>query len=486
MLDIQSRFQCPACKGVLLADAGVCLICGRGYITRDGILDFVGGRLDTQLDAYDYDASHTIDDDSAEIGYLQLRQVAGHRWPASLGAVVEIGCGTGGFSRAMVGHRDATDAVLTDVSLDMLRVCRGHLDRLGIASALPVRFATYSANEACFRDTAFDTCVGASVVHHIADVRGFLADVWRFLKPGGRACFIEPSLRYHRVLAMAFADIIAMLLARDATYTTDRQTLHNWVAEARRGVMLQGDLALLAGYEDKHMFVGEAFEAVALEAGFATAEALPSSRDPDGLGGVGGLLARLRVGEPLAGQVTRLWPSYANRYLSLLNGKDLSLGYLFRLTKSAQPRAASPPARVAPREPRYCEEDELTGGGVPLRWVLTLTAQSAPTELRVKIEGWCLANADLKSVRVTIGAASREAPVWLPRADVHLALNADRSYATWNSLCCGISSELRFDAITPADGDLACSIDLVFDGNRFVPITRGGTLRPGVPFEVAR
>jgi hypothetical protein len=80
---------------------------------------------------------------------------------------------------------------------------------------------------------------------------------------------------------------------------------------------------------------------------------------------------------------------------------------------------------------------------------------------------------------------SREAPVWLPRADVHLALNADRSYATWNSLCCGVSSELRFDAISPAD-DRACSIDLVFDDNRFVPIARGGMLRPGVPFEVAR
>ena len=181
-----------------------------------------------------------------------------------------------------------------------------------------MRFATYSATEACFRAAAFDTCIGASVVHHIADVRGFLADVWRILKPGGRACFIEPSLRYHRVLAMAFADIIAMLLARDPTYTADRQTLHNWVAEARRGVMLQGDLALLAGYEDKHMFVGETFEAVALEAGFATAEALPSSPDPDGLGAVGGLLARLQVGEPLAGQVMRLWPSYAGRYLSLL------------------------------------------------------------------------------------------------------------------------------------------------------------------------
>jgi ubiquinone/menaquinone biosynthesis C-methylase UbiE len=482
MSDIHGRFQCPVCKSAL-PNAGRCLTCGRSYATPDGILDFVGGRFDTQLDADSYDASHTIDDSLAEIDYQRFRHVAGHRWPASLGGVVEIGCGTGGFSRAMIGHRDATDAVLTDVSLDMLRLCRGHLDRLGIASALPLHYATYSANEACFRDAAFDTCVGSSVVHHIGDVRSFLADVWRILKPGGRACFIEPSLRYHRVLAMAFADIIAMLLARDATYTPDRQALHNWVAEARRGVMLQGDLALLAGYEDKHMFVGEAFEALALEAGFATAEALPSSPDRDGLGAVGGLLARLRVGEPLAGQVMRLWPAYAGRYVALLNARDLSLGYLFWLTRSERPHAAPSPARAEARGLR-CEEEEITGGGVPFRWVLTLTAERTATGLRVKAEGWCLAIADLKSVRVTIEGVACEAPVWLPRADVHIALNTDRSYPAWNSLCSGVGSELRFDAVRQGD-EIDCRIDLVFNDNRFVPIVADQTLRIGVPFERA-
>ena len=217
MYATHGRFQCPACKGDLLADTGRCRVCGQDYATQDGILDFVAGRFATQLDAASYDASHTIDDDIAEADYRQFRQAAAHRWPPSLGAVVEIGCGTGGFSRAMIGHGDATDAVLTDVSLDMLRLCRGHLDRLGIGTALPVQFATYSATEACFRDAAFDTCIGASVVHHIADVRGFLADVWRLLKPGGRACFIEPRpalssragdgvRRHHRDAAGARSD----------------------------------------------------------------------------------------------------------------------------------------------------------------------------------------------------------------------------------------------------------------------------------------
>jgi 2-polyprenyl-3-methyl-5-hydroxy-6-metoxy-1,4-benzoquinol methylase len=483
MYATRGRFQCPACKGGLLADTGRCLVCGQDYATGDGILDFVAGRVATQLDAASYDASHTIDDDIAEADYRRCRQAAAHRWPPSLGAVVEIGCGTGGFSRAMIGQGDAIDAVLTDVSLDMLRLCRGHLDRLGIGSALPVQFATYSATEACFR-AVFDTCIGASVVHHIADVRGFLEDVWRLLKPGGRACFMEPGLRYHRVLAMAFADIIAMLLARDPTNTADRQALHNWIAEARRGVMLQGDRVLLADYEDKHMFVGETFEAVALEAGFATAEALPSSPDPDGLGAVGGLLARLQVSEPLAGQVMQLWPGYAGRYLSLLSARDLSPGYLFWLTKSDRPEAAPPSRPTQSRELRRCSEATVTGGGVPLRYVLTLTARRMPEGLQVKVEGWCLTNPDSKSVRLTIEDVSREAPIWLPRADVHLALNADRSYAVWNSLCCGIGSDLWFHGRYPAADTIGCCIDLVFANERLVPIATDVTLRLGVAFEI--
>jgi ubiquinone/menaquinone biosynthesis C-methylase UbiE len=486
MIDTASKFQCPACKGSMAGEAGACCSCGRRYATADGILDFVGGRFATELDVETYDSSHAIDDNGTEVEYQRVRRIAAHRWPASLGSVVEIGCGTGGFSRAMIGHRDATDVVLTDVSKEMLRLCSKHLDRLRIASALPVRFATYSADEACFRDAVFDTCVGASVVHHITDVRAFLADVWRFLKPGGRAFFIEPSLRYHQVLAMACADIIALLLARDATFSAERQQLLNWVAEARRGMLLQGDLALLNAYEDKHMFIGDAFEAMALDAGFATAEALPSTPDPDGLAGIGGLLARLRVGEQLAEQVMWLWRSYAHRYLALLNAKDLSLGYLFWLTKSTQPSSVAAAARPEPPELRDTSEAEVTGGGMPLRWVLSLAAKAAPNGVGLKIHGWCLANADIKSVRVTLDTVAQQAPVWLPRADVHLALNQEGRYTSWNSLCCGVDCDLLFGSVRPAGQKLALSVDLVFADNRYVPIVSEEPLEPGVPLRIGR
>ena len=484
MSDTQNKFQCPVCKIALVAGAGACLGCGKRYATDDGILDFVGGRFDTQLDVEAYDEYRAIGDSGAEISYRGIKELAADRWPASLGSVVEIGCGTGLWSRAMIGHHDAADAVLTDVSPDMLRLCRTHLTRLGLTSALPIRFATYSAHEACFCDEAFDSCIGTSVVHHITDVRAFLADVWRMLRPGGRAFFTEPSFRYTRVMAMAFSDIIAFLLSRDSTYSADRQTLHNWVAEARRGTMLQGNLALLEDFEDKHMFIGEEFEALALDVGFATAEAL-STKDPEGLGNVGGLLARIGIGEPVASQVMQLWPIYARRFLSLLHTRDLSSGYLFWLTKSSLSRPLSFRSSDAP-EPQLSSEAEVTGGGMPLRWAFSVLAEPSSAGLRVELSGWCLANPDIKLLRVKIGGVSRQTPVWFPRADVHVALNGDGRYATWNSLCCGVEGELLFDGIYLEGTKLDFGIDFIFSDNRFVPIVTDATLLIGEKFSTRR
>jgi hypothetical protein len=250
--------------------------------------------------------------------------------------------------------------------------------------------------------------------------------------------------------------------------------------------MLQGDAELLAGYEDKHMFIGEAFEAMALEIGFDTAEALASTPDPTGLSGLSGLLAGLGVGQQFGGQVMRLWPGYANRYLPLLHSRDLSLGYLFWLTKSARPRSAANRPRPGTPELMRSTEAAVTGGGMPIRWAFSLATDAAAAGIRLKIEGWCLANADIKSMRVTLDGAARQVPVWLPRADVHLAMNRGGGYAAWNSLCCGFDSAMLFETVDSSSIKLEVSVDAVFDDGRFVPIVTGEVLRPGEPFTSVR
>ena len=68
MIDVQAKFQCPACGSVVAPDTGACLGCGQRYATEDGILDFVGGRFATQLNVQSYDEHHGVGDDSVEAG----------------------------------------------------------------------------------------------------------------------------------------------------------------------------------------------------------------------------------------------------------------------------------------------------------------------------------------------------------------------------------------------------------------------------------
>jgi hypothetical protein len=196
-------------------------------------------------------------------------------------------------------------------------------------------------------------------------------------------------------------------------------------------------------------------------------------------------LARIAVCEPIASQVMQLWPIYARRYLALLHTSDMSSGYLFWLTKSASPPSPIPHQPPSP-PPLRSTETEVTGGGMPLRWTLEALAEPIPDGLRVKLGGWCLANPDIKSLRVTINGMSGQTPVWFPRADVHIVLNQDGDYLPWNSLCCGVEGQLRFSGEHAPGQSVELDLDIIFADNRFVPIVQGGSMRVGVPSTWAR
>jgi ubiquinone/menaquinone biosynthesis C-methylase UbiE len=211
------KYQCGVCRGPFRqfgTERLECQSCDESVVVHDGIIDFVHGRFDTILDAEHYDETHSIDDNRIDQNYREMKRTAGERWPLSLGSVMEVGCGTGLFSQALITNGESRDLVLTDVSVAMLNTCRTRLERYDLLPRVPLSFATYSSQENCFRDSVFDTCAGTSVLHHIPDVRGFLAEVFRVLKPGGRAFFMEPNLRFHRAMMHTLADILARLFAR--------------------------------------------------------------------------------------------------------------------------------------------------------------------------------------------------------------------------------------------------------------------------------
>jgi 2-polyprenyl-3-methyl-5-hydroxy-6-metoxy-1,4-benzoquinol methylase len=445
----------------------ICAACGEIIPLIDGIADFVRSRHDTVLDVESYDHDHGVSDAASDLYYDRIRDLAGERWPVSLGAVLEIGCGTGLFSRALLNRAEAQDVLLTDVSVPMLRSCRRNLQRLGLLEDRPVGFASYSSHEACLRDAVFDTCIGTSALHHIPDVRSFLAAICHSLKPEGCAFFLEPNQRHYRALGQALADAIVLLYARDPSFIADSQLVLNLLAEWRRQLLHQGDIAFLSQLEDKHFFLAEEFEDMASEVGFATAEMLPFGPEPTGLATVISLCNQIGTTATFRDTLAELLLAVGGRHLDLLCHRDTAPTSLLWLTKdvSAAARVCHRP-RAAAKPPVAGLSLEATVGGLAPHWSLDLLARSHPNGVILKFVGWCLLNVDVSWVRIVLNGVARDAPVWLPRPDVHLQLNKSGLYGAWNALCCGVQAEMIFGSLRPIGNAMSLAIELVLSTGR--------------------
>ncbi len=99
--------------------------------------------------------------------------------------VLELGCGTGYFTREIT--RKNVDLTAIDISPDLLQEAKRNIVSNKIIFALE---NAYSMN---FSNCSFDTVVGSSVLHHL-DIRQALSEIYRVLRPCGTACFTEPNM----------------------------------------------------------------------------------------------------------------------------------------------------------------------------------------------------------------------------------------------------------------------------------------------------
>lgn len=99
--------------------------------------------------------------------------------------VLEIGCGTGYFSKELV--RTGADITAIDISPDLLLVAAQKVTANNIIFQVENAYAMNLAND------SFDFIVGSSVLHHL-DVEQALQECWRALKPGGILRFTEPNM----------------------------------------------------------------------------------------------------------------------------------------------------------------------------------------------------------------------------------------------------------------------------------------------------
>jgi len=100
-------------------------------------------------------------------------------------SVLELGCGTGYFTRKLA--RSGADIVAIDVSPELLEIAKAN------CSTPNVRYEIQNAYELSYPDRVFNSVVGSSVLHHL-EIDEALREVYRVLKPGGAIYFTEPNM----------------------------------------------------------------------------------------------------------------------------------------------------------------------------------------------------------------------------------------------------------------------------------------------------
>ncbi|MBP5366189.1 MAG: class I SAM-dependent methyltransferase [Bacteroidales bacterium] len=99
--------------------------------------------------------------------------------------VLELGCGTGDFTKEII--KTGADITAIDISPVLLDIARRNI------SAENVRFVEDNAYQMSFADNSFDFVIGSSVLHHL-EIEKAVAEIFRVLKPNGVMLFTEPNM----------------------------------------------------------------------------------------------------------------------------------------------------------------------------------------------------------------------------------------------------------------------------------------------------
>ena len=99
--------------------------------------------------------------------------------------VLELGCGSGDFTKALAETKARITAV--DISPNLIACARKKVPDTNVS------FKVENAYELNYADNTFDAVVGNSILHHLEMDQAF-KEIRRVLKPRKAICFIEPNL----------------------------------------------------------------------------------------------------------------------------------------------------------------------------------------------------------------------------------------------------------------------------------------------------
>lgn len=460
-MSLSARLHCPRCQGRLVAASEFelrCSNCEQAIALADGIADFAGNAVTEPC-------SGLARGHGVLASGLPERVIgsAGQRWPTQLGAVIELGCGLGQMTRALAAGGQVRSLVVVDSDKVRLLACQNQLREDGFQPppGQPVIFAAAGADQNIVRDAVADTVVGTVALAMAKDARAFLASVSRMLKPGGRALFAVPNQRYWQAVCLAMADALLQHHAQHGAWSPDSWPVMSQLAKMRRLILHPGT----APEQDAlRPFNADDIEHLGLETGFATAEVIPLSPDATGANAIEAFCLESGTSEDFARDIGCRAAVAGRRFFALLADRDASAYSLIWLTKAAGPAVRFQRPRPAPPAMAYPAAD-LVLGGMPPRWSIELLGWETPDGIVVKIGGWCLSNADVLGVRITLDDVPHDSAVGRYRPDVQEVMNQHRQYHAVNALFSGLEDQVLFPGAQADEQSCPLRIDILLAGD---------------------
>ena len=453
--------HCPRCQGRLLAASESelrCSNCEQTIALTDGIADFVG-------DAVAEPCSGLTRGHGVLASSLPERIIAaaGQRWPAEPGAVIELGCGLGQMTRALAAGGHMRSLLVVDSDKARLLACQTQLREDGYQPppGQPVIFAAAGGDQNIVRDAVADTVVGTAALALARDARAFLTGVSRMLKPGGRALFAVPNRRYWQAVCLAMADALLQHHAQHGTWSSDSWPVMAELAKMRRLIL---HLGTAPDQDGLRPFDADDIEHLGPESGFAAADVIPLSPDATGADTIERFCLETGTNEEFARDISCRAAVAGRRFFALLADRDASAYSLIWLTKADGPAVCFQRPRPTPPAMVYPAAD-LVLGGMPPRWSIELLGWETPDGIVVKIGGWCLSNADVLGVRVTLDDVPHDAAVGRYRPDVQEVMNQHRQYNAVNALFSGLEDQVLFPGAQADEHGCPLRIDILLAGD---------------------
>jgi ubiquinone/menaquinone biosynthesis C-methylase UbiE len=119
-----------------------------------------------------------------------LREMAGEQCPPAFNRLMDVGCGQGLAFALLVKHFAPREIVGVDIDPRMSALAA----EAGVRAGVPVDVRRCSVTRLDLPDASVDAILCHQLIHHVANQKGALAEMYRVLAPGG-FLFISESCK---------------------------------------------------------------------------------------------------------------------------------------------------------------------------------------------------------------------------------------------------------------------------------------------------